>query len=188
MDDSTSPAQRQVKQERPLLVVQAKLKRMVISSIIAVAVLGALVLILLSGPPTAHGKPDYRASGTVAFLLLMPISVAFFFWARYALRTTLTATHLYVREPGWRLVRTTKIPLRTLRQFRMEKRYVSTGRGGYYRDFLVIVYDARKPTMSEFLVRPEVLPAHDIWMLLTLIKKHAPQVKFDADARRFLDG
>jgi hypothetical protein len=38
------------------------------------------------------------------------------------------------------------------------------------------------------LVRLQVLPAQDIWMLLTLIKKHAPQVKFDADVRRFLDG
>lgn len=191
MDDSTSQTQRHEQQERPLLVVKAKLRRVVMGSVIAVAVFGVLVLILLSGPPTAPGKPDYRASGIVVFLLLMPLSAAFFFWARYALRWTLTATHLYVREPGWRLVRTTMVPLRTLRRFRMEKRFVSTQRGGYYRDFLVIVYgvyDARKPTSSEFVVRPEVFPARDIWMLLTLIKKHAPQVKFDADVRRFLDG
>src|SRR5512146_210624 len=138
MDNSTSQTQRHEIQERPLLVIKARLKRVGVGSVIAVAVLGVFVLILLMGPSTAPGKPDYRLTGIVVFLLLMPLSAAFFFWARYAWRTTLTTSHLYIREPGWRLVRTTKIPLRALRQFRMEKRYVSTGRGGYDRDFLVI--------------------------------------------------
>lgn len=65
---------------------------------------------------------------------------------------------------------------------------MSTGRGGYYRDFLVIAYDGGKPTLSEALLMPKVLPARDVCMLLTLIKKYAPQVTFDADVRRFVYG
>lgn len=47
MNDSTSPMKLQAEQERSLLVVQTKLKRVVIGSLISVAVLGVFTVILL---------------------------------------------------------------------------------------------------------------------------------------------
>src|SRR5580765_5508102 len=102
MNDSTSPMKLQAEQERSLLVVRTKLKRVVIGSLISVAVLGVFTVILLGAQPTAPGKPDYRTISIVVCLLLMPISVTLYSWARHALRLTLTATSLYLRsQAGW---------------------------------------------------------------------------------------
>ena len=114
----------------------------------------------------------------------MIVSPPCFYWARHATRVTLTSEHLHVRVPGW-LIRTIIISLRDIRHAYVEKRFIKVGRygGGYYRDFLVFTYGKEK-TVS---LRIIAYHSRDLWKLLTTLKQHAPQIKFDVDIRRFLD-
>jgi hypothetical protein len=56
--------------------------------------------------------------------------------------------------------------------------------GRYHRDILVFTDETEK----DFFLQISAYRSRDIRNLLTTLKQRAPHIKFDADARRFLDG
>ena len=160
----------------PLLVIRAKAVRMVVASLITIGILGvALIADIL-------GSDRYKAAAAVLIVVLMLVLLIIYYWARRVTCLTLTANYLMSR--GW-LIRTITIPLGSIRRAHVEERFISTGRGGgYYRDFLIISYDTKKAIYMQI----SAYHSRDILELLTSLKQYAPQIKFDANIRRFLDG
>ncbi len=176
MSSSTRVVPQPDKGDPPLLIIRAKAVRMVIASLITLGILGVALI------ADIHGSDRYKGAAAVLIVVLMLVLLTIYYWARRVTCLTLTASYLMSR--GW-LRRSITIPLRSIRRAHVEERFISTGRGGgYYRDFLIISYDAKKAIYMQI----SAYHSRDIWELLTSLKQHAPQVKFDADIRRFLDG
>lgn len=168
--------------DRPLLVIQVKLVRLVVTWLITIAVLGIVVIIDLHSAPTPTGKPPYREAFATLFVVLMPVSFSLYFFARRATRITLTPEHLVFREPGW-LIISTAIALASIRHMHVEKRLIRTRHFEYYRDFLVFTYGTEKTAFLRIIA----YHSRDLWKLLATLAQLAPHIKFDANIHRFLE-
>lgn len=169
------------------LVIRAKVVRVIVASLITLAILVAALILDLHEAPSLPGEPHYREVTAVLIVVLMPVSVAIFYAARRVTKITLTEECLQTRIPGW-LIRTLTIPLPDIRRADVEKReYAWTIYGGsYYRDYLVITYRTND-TRKVVFMQVSAYHSREIRALLTTLKQLAPHVKYDANIRRFLN-
>lgn len=158
--------------DHPLLVIYVKVARMVDVSLYMLGLFCGVALIV-----GIRGSDKDRIVAAVLVVTLMLVFLAILYLARRATRVTLTAEYLLFRVPGW-LIHTIAIPLLSIQRARMENG------GRNYRDILVFTDDTEK----DFFLQISAYRSRDIRNLLTTLKQRAPHIKFDADARRFLDG
>lgn len=157
---------------RPLLVIRVKAARMIDGALYMLGLLGGSALIV-----GTRGSDKDRIVAAILVVTLMLVFLAILYVARRATGVTLTAECLLFRVPGW-LIRTIIIPLPSIQRAHMENG------GRYSRDILVFTDDTEK----DFFLQISAYHSRDIWALLTTLKQLAPQVEYDADVRRFLDG